>query len=1730
MTLIQMIMKQMGKFVLGIQVIFMILISMELSASHVSGGSIKYKSLGSGRYYIEVAVFRDCSGVQYSAGTARITATCTATSTTANYTLNLLTFVAPVPAPYGGPYSAISFTSGSTNFVIEEVSDVCDKVLNPSRSPNTRCRTNTSRIQGYTRFKYSGIITLASCNYWKLGFVPQCCRNTSNANITSGAMYIETRFDSRNFPNNSAPDFADEVKPIPSACVGKEVKYGIGTVDADGDSLRFDINCAMQSSTTCVTYRSGFSATAPAPGILLDSATGLIRFTPKNTGKRVVAFWVKEYERCTGKWKAQTLRDVQFRIESCNNNIPKDISGVSNVQNALRLDSFGIQVCNGMIMSFEDTIFDKDITDTLVFKTNVRRVLPGSKITITNLKRNKAVVRFTWRASIGKNPVKIFYLVYNDDKCDYPGNGFSVFRIEVRNSTNAGSDIPICAGDTAYIVASGGRKYEWKSVYGDSLIWTGPNKNVWGDSSRNDTNRLLKFLPKKTTFLEVWSDLSQGCVRASACQDKDSVKIIVAKNFNLDKHNDTIICFNDSAIGIWAKPDSTHSTFYYKWEPSAFMNSDSIYNPKVTPIEDKYYHITVTSDSGCVRQDSILVQLTPPFPPNIEALASDTFVCQGTKSFLDLNLGYVPTKCGLSKHQCVGSAINKQIGKDTTANLSSGTNSALVWPSPYGNIQASARMQFLFTSAELSGAGISAGLINGLSFNIKSLVGTKTYSNFTIRIKCVSYSQLSQWELRASQVHNPKNVTIGNGWNYHKFDTPYDYDGTMNLLVEVCFSNTSSTSSSSVFYTATTFNSCLGTFGAQNQCSSQSLQNYSRVNRPNIKFEFCKGPNPGAYNYKWVPSKYLSSDSIKNPTATILDSISYYALVTDTFGKCSGYSSVVKINLSKIEIGKDTALCPYDTVRINVNAKSKCSGPKTYKWIASDTLAYISNDTIANPYFMATKKTAFELTYTDTCGCTIVDTFNILMRILPDPVITRKTPSCGLDNGSLTISGLGGVSPYNYTVTNLLSSQKDSNISGVFNKLNNGYFDIKVTDAGKCFVIIKDTFTNTAPIIDSISIKNLRCFKEADGKIDIYASQGIPPLSYSIDSGTTWLTSSQFNNLSAGKYKAQARSVDGCVTKPIDLRLTESDSLFADIYYTEVSCNGAGDAVSIAVSHGGTQPYKFNWGNGGIRDTIIGLSGGRDSLVLLDDSNCKYVRVFDIIEFPAIVIDSVNYSKVTCNGYDDGKINVYARGGKQALFYSVNQGGTYTSFNAFNGLKPQGYGVRVKDVNGCVAKDTVSVVEPKEVEIFSNIDSIKICVSNCTQVIVNARGGNRSQYSYHWTPGITDSSSSQRICPNEDSKYWVYAKDIVGCISVRKEVEILLYDSLNVTVPAVQEICKGQSIELPTGAKGGDGSGYNYLWYPALNVDNPNFWKPLVSPDSTTTFSAVLSDNCGSPYDTSTVKVKVLSLPEIDFEADTTFACTPGKIIFKNKSKSVAVSCFWDLGDGLTWDGCGDAPYLYRRSGKYDVMLTITDTKGCMDSLAKENYIEIARNPIAYFTIDPENPTILNPEVQFYDKSKGIINKWSWNFSGFEASSKQNPKFTFPESTKDKYMVKLEVTDTNTCVGDTLIAVFVGPEFSFYVPSAFTPNGDGLNDVWKPVGSGLNGAKYEMIVFDRWGQLVFKTNDLEIGWGGKNMNNGEFVPAGIYPYKFRIGDIFDEKAEHVFEGSVTVVGFQKEKK
>jgi gliding motility-associated-like protein len=1581
------------------------------------------------------------------------------------------------------------------------------------------------------------VVTLAPCNAWKFEYDPPCCRNIP-LNISSGSMHVETIFNTLNFPENSSPDFADEVKPIPSACVGKPVLYGIGTWDADGDSLRFELTCAMEpglgsNPASCVSYISGYSPSLPSPGLTMDSANGMISYTPSTVGRIVVAFWVKEYERCTGILKAQTLRDVQFRAEVCNNNIPRDISGISNIQGnkIVQLDTFTLQVCSGELISFEDTIYDPDLSDTLIFFSNSPVVLPGSQMTVIQLKqqlnKNMAVVRWTWRATVGLNPIKRFFVVFNDDQCDYPGNGFSVFEIQVLNSTYAGEDTALCRLDTLSISATGGKLYKWRSIYGDSLIYSGPNRNVWSDTTANDTNRTMKFYATKTTVLEVWSDLREGCMIAQACDVRDSIKVVIAPDYSLTSHNDTLICFNDSTIPLFTQPSLGGHVYKYKWTPSnpnsGWISNDSIANPLVTPVVNQTYYIRAESDSGCIRHDTLSVNLTPPFPDNIRATASDTFSCYGGRINLDLLLGYIPTSCGVSQGLCAGGAVSKLVGGDTTANAKGGSGT-VSWPCPYGGMSTSARSQFLFRASELNAVGMSAGILKGLSFFVNEVAGSSTLSNYTIRIKCTSINTLTTWQMGTIQVFNPKTINIVQGWNYHAFDTDYDWDGVSNLIVDICYTGGGTTANNAVRYTATTYNSCLTYYAGTNTCNSTSLSLASNINRPNVNFNICLGPNPLIYDYTWYDGTLLNSDSIKSPIATTWDTVTYYAFVADTFGKCSGYSSKIFIDLSKIETGNDTVLCPYDTIQVTVTPQTVCKGPKTYRWRSTNG-EWISDTTLQSPLIMATQNTMYVVTYRDTCGCEIKDTISVNMRSLPFPNIVKLPPSCGQSNGSITLQSAGGKSPFEYS----LDSGITKNSNGLFPNLNNGYFNIWIRDAEGCIFAKKDTFTNTAPIVDSVHFNHLTCYKNRTGDIEVFASLGIGPLTYSINGGTGYQNPQRFDSLSAGNYSIVVRSSDGCFTKPIPLTLTEPNELLSALYFTEVTCNGDADAQAISIPRGGTLPYTWQWANGSNNDTVNGLSGGWDTLIVTDKNGCVFDSAFRILEFPKVVMDSVVWRDVSCYSYDDGNISLYTRGGKQALFYSITGGGVYSPFNTFANLEPKPYFIQVKDVNGCSVFDTISIKEPLEVRVFSNFDSTRICVSQCTEVFTNATGGNGNKYTYHWTPAIPGTQGYQKICPEQSATYWVYARDTAGCVSTRKEIKVNLYDSLHVDAPTQKSVCHGQGVELNTLASGGDGTGYFYQWTPIDGISDIGAANPIASPGDTLVYTVKLTDKCGSPAAYDSVVVYVLPLPDVAFTTDTHQACHPALITFINQSVPIGTNCRWKISDGSVSTGCDEAVYMFRQPGKYGAKLIVTSADGCTDSLEKEGILDIHRTPSAEFTFTPQKPTIVNPEVQFKDLSWPNIVVWDWNFAGLGLSEEQHPLFKFPGGDKGRYPVRLEVTSSNNCTDDTTMTIFVETAFGLYIPSAFTPNGDGLNDFFKPEGTGLDFSRYYMVVFNRWGELIFESEDFNHGWDGKSMRSGEFMPDGVYNYRIIVGDAYNEKDRHEYIGTVTLYG-QSEKK
>ncbi len=1737
-----------------IPVILFSVLGFQSNASHISGGSIKYKSLGNNQYYIEAAVFRDCRGATYSSWTETVDYKCTsAVPATGWSTLNVthLAFVAPTPAPYGGPYSGVNVNSGTNQLVAEEVSDVCDKILNPAKTPNSRCRGGAA--QGYLRFKFSGIVTLAPCNWWRLGFSPVCCRNTGSSNTSSGGMYVHTFINTKDFPSNSAPDFADEVKPIPSACVGKKVFYGIGTIDYDGDSLRFELSCAMQDSTRCVNYRSGFSAARPAAGLVMDSTTGLLSFTPATAGKRVVAFWVKEYERCTGRLKAKTLRDVQFRVETCTNNVPRDVSGISNIKgkNYTLLDSFRLEVCNGEWITFEDTIVDIDSAasklDTLIFSSNYNKVLPGATMTVNYITKTKAVVRWNWRAAIGLNPIKVFYLVFNDDYCDYPGNGFSVFELNVRNSTNAGPDTAICRGDTAFLSGSGGKRYQWKSVYGDSLIFSGPNRNVWPDTTKTDTNRTMRFLPSQTTKLEVWSDLQEGCIRAQACQTRDSVEIIVASPFTLTTTNDTTICYEDSTLQLSTQPDSVGFTYNYQWSKHPTISSDTISNPTVTPLTSRTYTVTVTSDTGCVRIDTVNVGVTLPLPRNISASTPSDPTCVGVDAPITLAMGYSPTVCGSTMDQCFSARLINSSDSTNKTNTAGGTSTSVTdFPCPYGGSKSSARMQFLYTSAELQSLGINAGVLDAIGFNVVNKRAATNFSGYTIKLGCTSASNFNsgQFQGNLTTVFTPKSITVSNGWNLHAFDTNFAIARGSNLVVEICYDNGSSstTNNAAVAHTTTAFQSCLTAHGSSSQCNQTFLSLASSFNRPNVQFSYCGQRDSSEFTYKWTPSFGLNFDTVKNPIANIDTTTTYKVTITDTIGLCSDTTSL-KINIADIDAGPDTSMCANDTVQLFPDVVTSCGGRGVFVWTPSQ---YFVDDSVKNAKVSVPKTTMVTVTFHDSCGCALQDSLMVFADSLKAPDPDMYNPDCASTNGRIKLNAVGGFGPYLYSID---SGRTFGTVDSFFNQ-RIGFYDMQVIDSIGCIspIAVDTLFNDSAPQITALIPKNISCNGFDDGEIEIQTRLGRYPLSYSVDTGLTWTQSTPtVRNLAPGKYIVYARGVQGCTSFPEEITLTQPDQFKLDFVTQEDTCYQLGNGWAKGKASGGVLPYNYTWTGVSptassnptqVGDTLYSglFAYSNYNLNILDSNGCILDTTFEITERPKLKFDALTITPATCFGYADGKILAQVSGGTKNYLFSLDGNSTPiqafpadtnyiqldTTLDEVKALPMGQYTVTVVDNYSCRADTQVLITEPPIMELSTPQDSFKICVSTCAKLEVNSTGGNSPQHTYNWTPTVSNLNVAN-VCPEgKENLYTVYANDNKGCISNTVILKVNLFDSLSIELPNDTAICDGSFVSLDAFPDGGDGTGFKYVWQPFANLSNAFIKNPIASPVEDMTYILSLKDNCGSPEVKDSVTISLLPQPIVDFSSDSLEGCPPYQAYFENKTND-SYRCVWSFGDGSQAATCSEVSKVYSQTGKYDVTLKVTSLDGCVDSLTKENYLNIYPVPTASFTMSPQPTTLMDTRLKFEDLSVGKINRYEWNFASMDTSMQHSPRYKFPDEEKGVYPVKLFVTNIFGCTDDTIRNVVIDPEFFMYVPNSFTPNGDGKNDTWKPIGAGFESDYYEVSVYDRWGTMVFSTTNYSEGWDGTVASTGEKAAVGVYTWRLVVGDDKSEKSLLERFGTLTII-------
>lgn len=273
--------------------------------------------------------------------------------------------------------------------------------------------------------------------------------------------------------------------------------------------------------------------------------------------------------------------------------------------------------------------------------------------------------------------------------------------------------------------------------------------------------------------------------------------------------------------------------------------------------------------------------------------------------------------------------------------------------------------------------------------------------------------------------------------------------------------------------------------------------------------------------------------------------------------------------------------------------------------------------------------------------------------------------------------------------------------------------------------------------------------------------------------------------------------------------------------------------------------------------------------------------------------------------------------------------------------------------------------------------------------------------------------------------------------------------------------------------------------------------------------------------DTDSVAVTVHPLPVANFSVSQNVGCDTVCAVFSDLSSAIAPQAIttwqWDLGDNST--GATQNPtHCYGTPGLYDVTLTVTTDEGCQATLFLTDTVIVYYPPVAAFTSNFDQTTILDPHFYFTDQSLNAVT-WNWTFGSLipGTSTLQNPDYVF--DTPGVYEVCLNVTGPAGCADSVCQNVTVEDEWTLFVPNCFTPNGDGNNDIFVPVGANI--TEIQLFIFDRWGELIFETSGVGNGWNGIPKNSTTLAPIDVYVYKVKaVGNTGDRK---VMIGSVTLM-------
>jgi len=703
-------------------------------------------------------------------------------------------------------------------------------------------------------------------------------------------------------------------------------------------------------------------------------------------------------------------------------------------------------------------------------------------------------------------------------------------------------------------------------------------------------------------------------------------------------------------------------------------------------------------------------------------------------------------------------------------------------------------------------------------------------------------------------------------------------------------------------------------------------------------------------------------------------------------------------------------------------------------------------------------------------------------------------------NGSITVDATAGTAPFTYQL-DAGGPQSGAN-PYTFSNVSAGSHTVIITDNLGCSVPIINIVVNAGPVLTAnTSSSATSCNGASNGTITVTPNGGTAPFTWSIDAGPFVPGASPFTftNLASGSHTIVVMDAAGCTTNPFTETVVTGPTLTTSVNTTAVLCNG-GNTGTIVITQPafGTPPFEYSldgvvWQAG---NTFSGLIAGPYTAYYRESNGCPGSQLVTVSE-PAALTATVSEIPVVCNGQPNGTITVTPAGGTGPYEYSIDGGATWQSSNIFN-VAANIYTITIRDANNCITTQGITVTEPA-VLTASSVNTTASCDGGTDGTItVTAIGGNAG-YQYSLDGTTFQASNVFNVLPGP---YTVTVKDNLGCIT-SFPTTVTLLGNLTFTPQIDATICEGKSTSLQLVS-----NATVYAWTPTTGLSDPTSSSPVANPTIPTEYYVEATLGLCKAYDTVMVNVYAAPVPD---------AGTPGFICY---------------GQTYTLQGSGGVQYLWTPAGTLSsataqnpvatptrttiyTLSIVSDLNGC-NSLVTDNVIVDVTPPIKVTTFPYDTVAYAMDQIQLNATSAAPNYTWTPT-TGLSDPGVPNPIVTVG-NVGDDIMYKVTAYTAAGCKGEGFVRVRVynGPDL--YVPTAFTPNGDGRNDTFYPFPVGIKAINY-FRVFNRWGQQVFSSVTLNQGWDGKL--GGVEQPSGTYVWMAQ-GVTKDNKVI-TKKGTVTII-------